>query len=71
MADFFGEWNLLPFMDVAAETFLLLRQQKLRISTMDLKTASIVLQEQATLLSRNLSGFAQVPGLHVENWLPD
>jgi tRNA(fMet)-specific endonuclease VapC len=71
MADFFGEWTLMPFTDAAAGQFLSLRQQKLRISTMDLKIACIVLQEQATLLSRNLSDFGQVPGLHVENWLAD
>ena len=69
MADFFGEWNLLPFTDAAAEMFKSLRQQKLRISSTDLKIACIVLREEATLLSRNLSDFAQVPGLIVENWL--
>ena len=69
MADFFGEWNLLPFTDAAAETFKSLRQQKLRISSTDLKIASIVLLDGATLLSRNLTDFTQVPGLVVENWL--
>ena len=71
MADFFGEWNLLPFTDAAAEMFKSLRKQKLRISSTDLKIASIVLLDGETLLSRNLSDFAQVPGLIVENWLPN
>ncbi len=71
MADFFSEWNLLPFTGAAAETFLSLRQQKLRISTTDLKIACIVLQQEGTLLSRNTSDFEQVPGLQVENWLPN
>jgi len=69
MAEFFAEWDLLPFTDAAAETFKSLRQQKLRISSTDLKIASIVLLDRATLLSRNLSDFALVPGLIVENWL--
>ena len=36
---------------------------------MDLKIASIVLVHDATLLSRNLRDFRQVPGLRVEDWL--
>jgi tRNA(fMet)-specific endonuclease VapC len=35
---------------------------------MDLKIASIVLANQATLLSANLRDFQQVPGLQVEDW---
>ena len=35
---------------------------------MDLKIASIVLSRDATLLSRNLEDFSQVPDLHVEDW---
>lgn len=36
---------------------------------MDLRIASIVLANGATLLSRNLRDFDRVPGLRVENWL--
>jgi tRNA(fMet)-specific endonuclease VapC len=36
---------------------------------MDLKIASIVLAHDATLLSRNLRDFQQVPNLRVEDWL--
>jgi tRNA(fMet)-specific endonuclease VapC len=46
-----------------------LRRQRIRIGTMDLKIASIVLAHNATLLSRNLRDFHQVPGLRVEDWL--
>jgi tRNA(fMet)-specific endonuclease VapC len=35
---------------------------------MDLKIAAIALANDATLLSRNLSDFARVPGLRVEDW---
>jgi len=36
---------------------------------MDLKIASIVLEDHATLLSRNLRDFGRVPALQVEDWL--
>jgi len=36
---------------------------------MDLKIACIVLAYDATLLTRNVTDFAQVPELRVENWL--
>ncbi len=46
-----------------------LRRQRVRIGTMDLKIASIVLAHDATLLSRSLRDFQQVPNLRVEDWL--
>jgi tRNA(fMet)-specific endonuclease VapC len=68
-ADFFADWELLPFDQQAADTFKQLRKQRIRISSTDLKIASIVLVFDATLLSRNLADFNRVPGLQVENWL--
>jgi tRNA(fMet)-specific endonuclease VapC len=62
-------WIILPFDRLAAELFHRLRSQKIRISTMDLKIAAIVLRQAATLLSANLRDFRQVPGLSVEDWL--
>ena len=46
-----------------------LKAAKIRIGTMDLKIAAIVLVTGATLLSANLRDFRQVPGLAVEDWL--
>ncbi|MEO5802504.1 MAG: type II toxin-antitoxin system VapC family toxin, partial [Verrucomicrobiota bacterium] len=40
-----------------------------RIGSMDLKIACIALAHDATLLTRNVNDFSQVPGLRVENWL--
>jgi tRNA(fMet)-specific endonuclease VapC len=66
---FFADWRILPFDDLAADQFQSLRAQRIRIGTMDLKIASIVLVHDATLLSNNLRDFKQVPGLRTEDWL--
>ncbi|MBI3246770.1 MAG: type II toxin-antitoxin system VapC family toxin [Deltaproteobacteria bacterium] len=67
--DFFSEWLILPFDQRAADQFQALRNQGIRVGTMDLKIASIVLVHDATLLSENLRDFRQVAGLQVEDWL--
>jgi len=67
--DFFAEWQILPFDPRAADEFKRLRQQGVRIGTMDLKIASIVLVHGGTLLSGNNRDFQQVPGIQVEDWL--
>lgn len=66
---FYAQWHVLPFDNAAAEVFTHLRSQGIRIGTMDLKIASIVLATDGTLLSGNLRDFQQVPGIRVENWL--
>ena len=40
----------------------------IRIGTMDLKIAAIVLAHDATLLTKNLSDFRKVPGSKVADW---
>jgi tRNA(fMet)-specific endonuclease VapC len=67
--EFYKGWDILRFDRLAAVQFQQLRAQKIRIGTMDLKIAAIVLREGATLLSANLRDYRQVPGLHVEDWL--
>jgi len=59
---------VLAFDEAAAVVFQRLRRMRLRIGTMDLKIAAIVLSRDATLLSRNLADFRQVSGLRVEDW---
>ena len=55
----------------AAEVFDTLRENKKlkKIGRADLLIAAIVLANRATLVSRNVKHFHQVPGLHVENWM--
>ncbi len=66
---FFAGWVILPFDQIAAQRFHDLKASKVRIGTMDLKIAAIVLARSATLYSANLRDFRQVPGLSVEDWL--
>jgi tRNA(fMet)-specific endonuclease VapC len=66
--DAYRPMRVLDFDDQAAAKFQHLLQAHLRIGTMDLKIAAIVLAQDATLLSRNLSDFGKVPGLKVKDW---
>jgi tRNA(fMet)-specific endonuclease VapC len=59
---------ILTFDEAAAVVFQRLRRTRLRVGTMDLKIAAIVLSRDALLLSKNLTDFGQVPGLQVEDW---
>jgi tRNA(fMet)-specific endonuclease VapC len=65
----FANWVILPWDRNSAELFLQLRRQGVRIGSLDLKIACIALARDVTLLTRNASHFAQVPGLRFENWL--
>ena len=66
--DNFCRFHVLDFDRRAAEQFQDLRQARIRIGTLDLRIAAIAMTQNATLLSRNLSDFQQVPRLHVEDW---
>jgi tRNA(fMet)-specific endonuclease VapC len=67
--EFYADWTVLPWDARSAEFFSDLRRQGVRIGSMDLKIACIALTHGAILLTRNSSDFAQVPGLHIVNWL--
>ena len=66
--EFFARWMVLPWGPAAADLFLNLRRQRVRLGSMDLKIACIVLVHNGTLLTRNTSDFGRVPGLKVEDW---
>ena len=59
---------VLDFDASAAEVYQQLRRTRIRIGTMDLKIAAIVVSLDATLLSRNRRDFENVPGLKAEDW---
>jgi tRNA(fMet)-specific endonuclease VapC len=60
--------QVLEFDDRAAAEFQRLRQFRLRVGTMDLRIAAIVLANKATLVSRNIIDFRKIPDLKVEDW---
>jgi tRNA(fMet)-specific endonuclease VapC len=64
-----ADWLILPWDAEAAASFPRFRREGVRIGSLDLKIACIVLAYDVTLLTRNTSDFSQVPGLRFENWL--
>lgn len=60
--------QLLPFDHAAAKEFSQLRQQGIRVGTMDLRIAAIGLARTMTVLTRNISDFRLIPSLAVEDW---
>ena len=64
----FCRLKVLPFDVNAHRIFADLRRRHIRIGTMDLRITAIALSTGATVLSRNLKDFEQVPGLSAEDW---
>jgi len=64
-----SDWEIVPFDEPAADQFLELRRQRIRIGTMDLKIASIAQVHDALLVTGNLRDFSLVAELRCENWL--
>jgi tRNA(fMet)-specific endonuclease VapC len=62
--------SIVPLDATAANQFDNLRQNKKlrKIGRADLLIAAVTLAHEATLVTRNLKHFRQVPGLQVENW---
>lgn len=62
--------EIVPFDAAGAAEFDKLRQNKKlkKVGRADLLIASIALAHKATVVTRNLRHFQQVPGLNVENW---
>jgi tRNA(fMet)-specific endonuclease VapC len=59
---------ILPFDAAAGAAFDGLTAQRIRVSTMDLRIASIALSRVLTVLTRNLRDFRKAPGLLAEDW---
>jgi len=67
-AEYFCDLTILPFNAAAQYQYRQLRSQKIRIGTLDLRIAAIVLSQSAILITRNRRDFERVPGLKFENW---
>jgi tRNA(fMet)-specific endonuclease VapC len=66
---FFSQWTVLPWALSCADLFIKLRRDGVRLGSMDLKIACIVLNANGLLLTRNSADFAKIPGLRFDNWL--
>lgn len=64
----FASAPVLLFDGEAIAIFDELREQKVRVSTMDLRIAAIAISRNLVLLTRNDSDFSKVPGLVTEDW---
>jgi tRNA(fMet)-specific endonuclease VapC len=60
--------RVLPFSSAAVERYLALRKTLRRVGKQDLAIAAIVLDHDATVVTRNRRDFEQVPNLRVEDW---
>ena len=71
---FLAPLMILPFDDPAFWAYGDLRAELERcgtpIGSLDTMIAAHALSQQAILITNNTREFAQVPGLHVENWVP-
>ena len=68
LLDLYCATPLLLFDDRAVAEFQRLWLARLHVGTMDLRIAAIAIANDATLLTRNSSHFAKVPGLRIEDW---
>ncbi len=64
----FSRYFIVDYDGPAGAIFNLLRQQKIRIGTRDLRIAAIALSVGGILVTRNNADFGQVPGLLTEDW---
>lgn len=60
--------RILDYDSYASNEYERLRGAGVRVSTKDLRIAAICISVDATLLTRNLRHFEQVPGLKFEDW---
>jgi tRNA(fMet)-specific endonuclease VapC len=59
---------ILPFSELAKDSYRDLLQQKIRVGSHDLRIAAIVLSVEGILVTRNRRDFEKVPGLQIDDW---
>lgn len=64
----FQQLYILSYTPQADQIYRQWRQEKVRISTHDLRIAAICVAHSATLISRNRQDYAQIPGLAIQFW---
>ena len=66
--DFLCKLPVLKYNRQADQRFEILRAQKIRIGTQDLRIAAIALSQNAVLVTRNRRDFEKVPDLVFQDW---
>jgi tRNA(fMet)-specific endonuclease VapC len=66
--DNYRQIPVLDFDGAAAAVYQRLRRARVRVGTMDLKIAAIVMSLDGTLLTRNRRDFEKIPGLKSADW---
>jgi tRNA(fMet)-specific endonuclease VapC len=59
---------ILDFEERAVASLEQLRRAKIRVATMDMKIAAIVIANDATLVTLNRRDFARIPNLRLSDW---
>jgi tRNA(fMet)-specific endonuclease VapC len=59
---------IVTFSEAAIYRFESLRTLRLNVGSNDLRIAAIALENNATVVTRNLRDFGRVPGLLIEDW---
>ena len=67
-ASFFSRLQIIAFDEPAIRRYLDLKQQKIKVRTMDLRIAATVLEQGAILVTRNTKDFKLIPGLSLTDW---
>jgi tRNA(fMet)-specific endonuclease VapC len=65
---FYHSLQVLPYDSDAIRLFEQFRKAKIRIGSQDLRISSIAASKNATVVTRNLRDFRQIPDLQVVDW---
>jgi tRNA(fMet)-specific endonuclease VapC len=63
-----SSWSIITFTSTAMMQHSALMRQHLNIGSNDVKIATIALENNATVVTRNLRDFSRVPGLSCVDW---
>ena len=61
-------WRVVPLSRAAMNSHATLIRQRRNVGSNDLKIAATALEQDATVVTRNLRDFGRVPGLTCEDW---
>lgn len=63
-----ADWHVVPLSRAALARHALLIAQRLNVGSNDLKIAATAIEQNATVVTRNLRDFGRVPGLQCQDW---